>query len=144
MRTRITASLAIPFAILDLAALSVRDLRYPVTAAVLYLASFLLFAASAKVSVGMLAACGDSCVSAAVLCRGPFRIVRHPFYASYNLAWIAGFVATLWWPAAVAAFVMAIIYERFARAEERGLLNGPLAADYSAYRRRTGRYIPGL
>ena len=57
--------------------------------------------------------------------RRSYRWIRHPFYTAYNLTWIAGFVASGWWPAAVSAIVMAVLYDRSAREEERGFLLGP-------------------
>lgn len=141
---RVTASLAIPFALLNLAALFSRDLRFPVSASVLYAASLSLFWSSVSVSKGALAACGQSNVSSCLVTRGPYRFVRHPFYLSYDLAWIAGFIATAWWPLIVIAIVMASLYERFVIEEERGFLDGALAQEYSAYKNRTGKYLPRL
>jgi protein-S-isoprenylcysteine O-methyltransferase Ste14 len=76
--------------------------------------------------------------------KGPYRYIRHPFYAAYNLTWAAGFAATGWWPLAATAVVMGAVYERFARGEERAFLNGPLAREYSDYRRQAGKYFPRI
>jgi protein-S-isoprenylcysteine O-methyltransferase Ste14 len=142
--TRMTASLAIPFAALNLAALFSRDLRSPISASVLYAASLALFWTSVSVSKGALAACGQSHISSCLVTNGPYRFVRHPFYVSYDLAWIAGFIATAWWPLVVIAIVMAALYERFVIEEERGFLDGALTQEYAAYKRRTGKYLPWL
>ncbi|HKD04321.1 MAG TPA: methyltransferase [Bryobacteraceae bacterium] len=140
--TRVTASLAIPCALANLASLFWREIRFPLGASMLYLASLSLFWSSVSVSKGALAACGQSHVSPCLVTRGPYRIMRHPFYLSYDLAWIGGFVATAWWPLAVIAIAMAALYERFVREEERGFLCGVLAAEYAAYKRLTGKYFP--
>jgi protein-S-isoprenylcysteine O-methyltransferase Ste14 len=50
---------------------------------------------------------------------GPYRIVRHPFYCSYLLTWLAGVVAT-GGPWLVLTFLIMLgIYVRAAQAEER-------------------------
>ncbi len=139
---RVTASLAIPFALINLAALFGRDTPYSVSASILYAAGLSLFWSSVKVSKGALAACGQSHISPRLLKRGPYRFIRHPFYLSYNLTWIAGFIATVWWPLAAFALVMAALYERFAIEEERALLSGDMAKEYAAYKRGTGKYLP--
>jgi protein-S-isoprenylcysteine O-methyltransferase Ste14 len=73
---------------------------------------------------------------------GPYRIVRHPFYASYMLSWIAGPVASgyLWlW---IAVIVMLVLYIRAAHFEERKFSSSPLAGEYDLYRTRTGLMAP--
>jgi protein-S-isoprenylcysteine O-methyltransferase Ste14 len=141
---RVTASLAIPCALLNLAALCSRDIRFPIGASILYAASLTVFWSSVSVSSGALAACGQSHVSSRLLKRGPYRLVRHPFYLSYNLAWIAGFIATTWWALGLIAIVMAALYERFVIEEELGFLASDLAEEYAAYKRRAGKYWPRL
>ncbi len=73
---------------------------------------------------------------------GPYRLVRHPIYTAYLLAWLAGPVATgqLWLLATAAG--MGVLYYRTARLEELHLLSGPLASAYQAYRSRTGMFVP--
>lgn len=73
---------------------------------------------------------------------GPYRLVRHPFYASYLLAFAGGAVAawTPWLLPALAAG--AITYARAARAEEASFLATPLAEAYRAYARRVGMFVP--
>jgi protein-S-isoprenylcysteine O-methyltransferase Ste14 len=73
---------------------------------------------------------------------GPYRLVRHPFYCSYLLAWSAGVIGSgrLWLLATVA--VMLGIYLRAAYVEERKFARCVLASEYEAFRRRTGLLIP--
>ncbi len=75
---------------------------------------------------------------------GPYRLVRHPFYASYVLAFVGGWVAagTPWLAPAVAAG--AFTYWRAARTEEAEFLSGPLAGAYRAYARRVGMFVPRI
>jgi protein-S-isoprenylcysteine O-methyltransferase Ste14 len=140
----ITALLALASAVLQLFGLSCRPLRYPFIALTLYAAGVALFWWAAGVTRRKLAACGQGCVSAEVITGGPYRLIRHPFYAAYILIWIAGFAATLWWPLACAAVAMAVRYDRAAREEELGFAASPLGAAYSAYQQRTGMYWPRL
>ncbi|PTM96465.1 methyltransferase family protein [Mycoplana dimorpha] len=73
---------------------------------------------------------------------GPYRLVRHPFYTSYIIFWAGWAVATwtLWSILPVLAFV--VIYVVAARGEEAKFAATPLAAEYAAYRRRTGFLVP--
>jgi protein-S-isoprenylcysteine O-methyltransferase Ste14 len=140
----LTAGLAVVSATLQLVTLGRRPLRFPTAALALYGISLVLFWRAVRVTRGKLAACGQGCVSPEVVTSGPYRYIRHPFYASYNLAWLAGFVATGWWPLAIVTIVMAALYERFAREEESGLSASALGGQYGEYRRRAGKYLPRL
>lgn len=75
---------------------------------------------------------------------GPYRFIRHPFYTSYILTWIAGWVvAAQWWLIPTVA-VMIVIYVLASSAEEAKFLRSPLAGAYQQYRFRTGRFFPNL
>ncbi len=113
-------------------------------AAVIYLLAAALFWSAVRVSRAKLAACGQGATSTVVLRNGPYRYIRHPFYTSYNLAWIAGFVAADWWPLLLASITMGTLYEHFARLEERDFAAGPLGREYTAYKNGTGKYLPLL
>lgn len=73
---------------------------------------------------------------------GPYRYVRHPFYTSYIIFWAGWGVATwsVWAAIPVVAFV--VIYVIAAKGEEKKFASTPLAAEYDAYRRRTGFLVP--
>jgi protein-S-isoprenylcysteine O-methyltransferase Ste14 len=73
---------------------------------------------------------------------GPYQYVRHPFYCSYMLTWVAGLVATfqLWLLPTV--LIMLGIYLRAATMEERKFAGSSFAAAYEEYQRRTGRLAP--
>lgn len=76
--------------------------------------------------------------------HGPYAWIRHPFYASYTLAWLAGPVATgAWW---LFPFVTLMIglYWRAATQEEAKFLASPFTEAYQRYRARTGMLIPTL
>jgi protein-S-isoprenylcysteine O-methyltransferase Ste14 len=140
----LTALLAVASAGLQLFAICRRPLRYPFVALTFYGTGAVLFWWAVGVTWRKLAACGQGCVSPEIITIGPYHFIRHPFYAAYNLIWIAGFAATGWWPLALAAIVMAVRYDRAAREEELGFAAGALAANYSLYKRRTGRYLPWI
>ena len=76
--------------------------------------------------------------------RGPYRLMRHPIYTAYLIAWLAGAVATglPWLLLTVAA--MGLLYYRAAALEEQLFLTSPVAPDYQLYQRRTGMFVPKL
>lgn len=138
----LTALLAVASTVLQVGALWRHPVRLPLAAFALYAISAALFWWAVAVTRGKLAACGQGYVSVEIVRKGPYRYVRHPFYAAYNLTWVAGYAATGWWPLAASAVLMGAIYDRFARQEELSFLNSALAAEYRDYRRRTGKYLP--
>jgi len=78
----------------------------------------------------------------ALLVEGPYAYVRHPFYASYLLYWVAGAFISGWlW---TSVLVMGWFYFTAMRQEEESFGLSPLAARYEAYRRKTGALLPVL
>ena len=77
-----------------------------------------------------------------LMTTGPYRVVRHPFYCSYLLVWLAGLVATAKWWLALTVAIMVAIYLRAARFEERKFLDSALARHYRDYQARTGQLVP--
>ena len=74
--------------------------------------------------------------------RGPYRYIRHPFYAAYLAAWLAGAFAAHAPALLLSVLVMGTLYAQAASIEERKFARSPLAAAYAAYRRRTGVFCP--
>jgi protein-S-isoprenylcysteine O-methyltransferase Ste14 len=74
---------------------------------------------------------------------GPYKVIRHPIYLSYALAWSAAPVAMHSWVLGLTAIGMATCYVVSALEEERRMLSN-LGADYLAYRSKTWRFIPFL
>ncbi|HEY2594238.1 MAG TPA: isoprenylcysteine carboxylmethyltransferase family protein [Chloroflexota bacterium] len=75
---------------------------------------------------------------------GPYRVIRHPFYTSYMLAYIAGLIATAS-PLLIPVIVcMGSLYTRAASKEEAKFAARALRNEYAAYCRRTGRFTPRL
>ncbi len=75
---------------------------------------------------------------------GPYRYVRHPFYTSYLIFW-TGLAVASWslWSIPILV-VMLALYIVAARGEEQKFARSEMAADYAAYRARTGMFIPRL
>jgi len=74
--------------------------------------------------------------------RGPYAWVRHPFYLSYLMCWLAGVFATGQWLLLITVVAMGWIYWRAALAEEAKFAASPLAEAYRAYAARAGRFLP--
>lgn len=73
---------------------------------------------------------------------GPYRCIRHPFYAAYLLGWLVTPIAT-GEPLALLPFaVMATVYRAAARVEEQGFEASALAEAYAVYRRTAGMFWP--
>lgn len=74
--------------------------------------------------------------------EGPYRRIRHPFYTSYTIFWLAGWVGCGAWSTALIALVMTCVYVRAARSEEAKFEGSSLAAAYHVYRQQTGFFCP--
>ena len=75
---------------------------------------------------------------------GPYRYIRHPFYASYILFWLGCAVATLHPVSLAFLVVVSGILIAVALREERSFVGTPFAADYLSYRRTAGLLWPKL
>jgi len=76
--------------------------------------------------------------------KGPYGIVRNPFYTSYSMAWIGGTIATGCWWLIISFFCMFFIYWRAAKFEEQQWLNSKDASNYFTYMQTTGMFLPKL
>jgi protein-S-isoprenylcysteine O-methyltransferase Ste14 len=76
--------------------------------------------------------------------RGPYGVVRHPFYLSYLLFHVAATCLTGSWLVFLTIPWMAGVYFAAAREEERFFLNGPLAEAYAQFMAATGMFLPRL
>jgi protein-S-isoprenylcysteine O-methyltransferase Ste14 len=79
-----------------------------------------------------------------VLTVGPYRWVRHPFYSSYLLAYLAGVVVSGHLAALTVLLGMVGIYTFAASAEERKFEESALKEEYRSYAHRAGRFLPKL
>jgi protein-S-isoprenylcysteine O-methyltransferase Ste14 len=77
-----------------------------------------------------------------IVMTGPYRYVRHPFYAAFILALLGALLALPHWSTLALLVYGTFQLDRTARHEERRILDGPAGEAYTAYMRRTGRFVP--
>lgn len=87
---------------------------------------------------------GSTSNPSAIVANGTFRLVRHPFYLSYILAWIGTAVGSGSIAVALTAFILTAFYWESARREERKILASPHSLLYAKYREKTGMFIPKI
>lgn len=75
---------------------------------------------------------------------GPYRYVRHPFYASYLSFWLAAVVLLTSALAVVAAVLMLVLYALAIRQEEIDIANSDLREEWRQYSSRTGALAPKI
>jgi len=75
---------------------------------------------------------------------GPYAYVRHPFYCSYAIFWLAGWITSGSVVGLLSVLVMAGIYVEGAIEEERKFARSALATRYADYRQRVGACLPRL
>jgi protein-S-isoprenylcysteine O-methyltransferase Ste14 len=83
-------------------------------------------------------------VPSAVCDSGPYRYVRHPFYLSYMLAFVAVAVG---FPSLVVSAVCLVnigLFGYMAIDDEKVLIASAIGADYKSYGARTGMFMPKL
>ena len=76
--------------------------------------------------------------------HGPYRYVRHPFYTSYLLSYLGGFVMLPCWWTALAVIVPFMVYLQASAFEEKKFSQSSLSNAYQLYRQQTGRFWPKL
>jgi protein-S-isoprenylcysteine O-methyltransferase Ste14 len=75
---------------------------------------------------------------------GPFAYVRNPFYTSYLLVMASAAVMRPTLFRGIVVLVMVVYFRAAAIYEERKFAASGIAAEYEAYKRRTGRFLPKL
>lgn len=119
--------------------------RWAGAAIAMYVAATLLFLSALESArrVQLPRTLVDESMPKALITTGPFAVVRHPFYISYSLAWMAAPVATHG-PMLTAFGLMAIVtYIIAARREERQL-EAHFGDAYRAYRLNAGWIVPSI
>jgi protein-S-isoprenylcysteine O-methyltransferase Ste14 len=79
-----------------------------------------------------------------IILEGPYKFVRHPFYSSYLLFWIANACSTTSLVPWGFVAVMAAIYTAAAKMEEEKFSISPYRADYEKYKAQVGMFVPQL
>jgi protein-S-isoprenylcysteine O-methyltransferase Ste14 len=123
--------------------------RHPIPSLVLALLVFsacltLLFWTTRATQQLRLHVAFDPVAPDSIMRGGPYRYIRHPFYASYILFWTACAIATLHPLSLGFLVVIAAINLTAARREERAFAGSAFAADYDDYRRSAGMFWPRL
>lgn len=75
---------------------------------------------------------------------GPWRYMRHPFYASYSIFWLGCAVGTQHLLSVIVFLTLFGIYIYSALKEEGALTSGPLRTEYIDYRERVGFFFPKI
>jgi len=89
-----------------------------------------------------LPACFTSIEPSALVTKGPYTLIRHPFYTSYLMAWGAGAIVALSPWLLFTFLAMCTLYISAARREEKALLSGIHSVQYLRYRNNTGMFFP--
>jgi len=79
-----------------------------------------------------------------IVTTGPFRIVRHPFYTSYILAWLGStflFNSLILW---VILIYLIAFYFLSARKEEGVILKSVYSEEYRKYIQNVGMFLPRI
>lgn len=79
-----------------------------------------------------------------IVTTGPFRIVRHPFYASYILAWLSStllFNSLILW---ITLTYLIAFYFLSARKEEGVILKSVYSKEYRKYIQNVGMFLPRI
>lgn len=145
---RITRFCGLFFGVLHFALIASQGVIQPLLAllaTILYVASLFLFWWSVYTNRAKpLSALFSPDLPMHFVSRGPYAWIRHPFYTSYLLTWLAGVAATghLWLSFTV--LVMITIYYKAAVLEEKKFFQTSLASLYEAYKSRTGFFAPSL
>jgi protein-S-isoprenylcysteine O-methyltransferase Ste14 len=86
----------------------------------------------------------DTDLPTALIRRGPYRLIRHPFYASYILFWVGCAIGVRTLSTSAFALALAGIYLAAAILEERKFDSSALAASYSTYSNEAGLFWPRI
>lgn len=79
-----------------------------------------------------------------ILQKGPYKYIRHPFYASYILTFLGSAIAAnVWWSYSITGLIF-YLYHEASQAEEKKFAKSSLSSEYQAYRKSTGRFTPRL
>lgn len=147
-RIRALQDLGVVIAVTQFGILLVRGSAGPnwaIAGIAMYVAATLLFLSALEAArrVPLPRTFVDDPLPKALITGGPFAVVRHPFYISYSIAWLAAPVATHGPVIGLLALVAIGIYATAARREEKQL-EGRFGDAYRTYQRGTGMLVPSV
>lgn len=76
--------------------------------------------------------------------QGAYKYIRHPFYLSYILNYIAGFMISLNPLGMLSIFTMSILYFHAAKTEEIKFNKSNFSEEYKKYKESTGMFLPKI
>lgn len=79
-----------------------------------------------------------------IVTTGPFRLVRHPFYTSYILAWVSSsllFNSMILW---ITLLYLLTFYFLSARKEEKVIMKSVYSIEYRKYIHDVGMFLPRI
>jgi len=112
--------------------------------ALLILSSFIFWSSIFVNNENRLSAAFSSDTPQHIVNRGVYKYVRHPFYLSYLLTYLGGFIGSqnLW--AIIGFIIPLVIYWRATMYEEEKFMRSPLKKEYMDYKESTGRFLPKM
>lgn len=120
-------------------------LQFTLVALGFYGVSFALFWLAVRATrVQPLSFAGSSDAPQHLLRNGPYRWIRHPFYSSYLLAWLAAPIGTGQWWLLFAVALMGGFYWKAARQEEAKFAHSSIRDAYQKYSQSTGMFAPKI
>lgn len=102
----------------------------------------LFFYTARSVQKGQLSPICSSDKPRLIIFQGPYQLVRHPFYTSYLLGFLAASLHTNSLHAIPAVVITYVVYLRASVEEEFKFFQSELKDDYLSYMRRAGRFFP--
>lgn len=147
-RIRALQDVSVGFAVTHVGVLMLRGSAGPnwaIAGIGMYVAATLLFLSALEAArrVPLPRTLVDDPMPSALITRGPFAVIRHPFYTAYSLAWLAAPVATHGPVIGLFAVIAIGIYVAAARREER-LLEARFGEAYRTYQLGSGRVLPSM
>lgn len=79
-----------------------------------------------------------------IITSGPWKYVRHPFYVSYVIFWLACALGTAHPTSLLVLITLLFIYGYSAVQEEAALKQGQFGEDYLAYQKNAGFFFPKI
>ena len=122
------------------------DLNFSAAALALIFVAFALFIWAARHSQkkNLSLAFDEETKINEIIMSGPWKYVRHPFYASYVLFWTGCALGTTHPTSVVVAVSLLFIYVYSAVREERALTESRYGDRYLEYRKNAGFFLPKL